>query len=332
MTFRAFSSYAWKVALGVFLFAYVSSLVDWVEVYIKFRNVSPIYVGLGVLIVLAQAVVLGWRWQRIGKLDQIDIPVRHHTMAILISFFFSQGLPASLGADAFRAWWYARRGVNAAQGLKIIAFDRIIGLVSLAAVCAASIVVFAARADNAAAVNSLGVIVVVALAGFVALVLPFRLGLTAFLARQIHRLPQLAALMLDWLIEMREFFRVGSKADLAIILLLGVAVHLMTVFLGYVLAKGLGSDVGFLGCLAAIAPALFISYVPISIAGWGVREASLVFAFGLLGVDRETALLISLGIGITVLVVSLLGGILWALSGMRHLYLNEARRRVAVRS
>ena len=331
MKFSTVFSYFWKLALGVALFAYVSSLVDWSDVYIKFKNVSPLYVGLGIMIVLLQALVLGWRWQRIGRLDRIDFPVRSHTTAILISFFFSQGLPASLGGDAFRAWWYAKRGVSAAQGIKIIAFDRIIGLVSLAAVCAASIAVFVSRAGNAAAVNSLGVIVVLALVGFVGLILPFRLGLTALLARQIDRLPPLMARMLAWLLDMREFFRVGSKFDLAIILFLGVAVHLMTVLLGYVLAKGLGSEVGFLGCLAAIAPALLISYVPISIAGWGVREASLVFAFGLVGVDRETALLISLGIGIIVLVVSLLGGILWAASGMRHLYLNEGRKQATVR-
>ena len=326
MKFGTVFSYAWKVVLGVALFAYVCSLVNWPDVYIKFRNVSPIYVGIGVLIVLVQAWMMGWRWQRIGKLDRIDIPVRDHTAAILISFFFSQGLPAALGADAFRAWWYAKRGVSAVQGIKIIAFDRIIGLVSLAAVCGASIAVFVSRAGNAAAVNSLGVIVVVALAGFIGLILPFRLGLTAFASRQSHRLPPTMARMLGWLLDMREFFRVGSKADMAIILFLGVAVHLMTVLLGYVLARGLGSDVGFLGCLAAIAPALLVSYLPISIAGWGVREASLVFAFGLVGVGRETALLISLGIGIIVLVVSLLGGILWALSGMRLIYLKEVKK------
>lgn len=331
MTFKSIFSYVWKAALGVGLFAYVSSLVDWSDVYVKLGNMSPIYAGLGVMIVLLQAVVLGWRWQRIGRLDRMDIPVWPHTTATLISFFFSQGLPASLGADAFRVWWYTNRGISAAQGLKIIAFDRIIGLVSLAVVCAASIAVFASQANNAMAVNSLAAIVAVALAGFVALILPFRVGLTAFLARQSHRLPRSAARMLAWLIDMREFFRIGSKIDLAIILVLGVAVHLMTVFLGYVLARGLGSGVGFLGCLAAIAPALLVSYVPISIAGWGVREASLVFAFSLIGVDRETALLVSLGIGMTVLVVSLLGGILWAVSGMRLLYLREAQKQVTVR-
>lgn len=85
-------------------------------------------------------------------------------------------------------------------------------------------------------------------------------------------------------------------------------------------------EISFFSCLAVIPPALLISYVPISIAGWGVREASFVFAFSLVGVSVEAALLISLGIGIVVLLISLLGGVLWASSGMRDVYMNEFRK------
>ena len=331
MKFATFFSYAWKIALGVALFAYIGTIVDWADVYTKFKNMSPLYAGLGFLIVVLQANVLGWRWQRIGQLDHIDIPVLPHSKAILISFFFSQGLPASLGADAFRVWWYSKRRVGAAQGIKIIAFDRIIGLVSLAAVCVASIAVFAMRGNHSTAISSLVVVVVVALVGFSTLVLPFRLGLTPFLSRLGSKLPKPVAGLLAWLIDMREFFRVGTKADLALILFLGVSVHLLTVLLGYVLARGLGADVSFLSCLAVIAPALLVSYVPISIAGWGVREASFVLSFSLIGVDTGTALLISLGIGMTVLLVSMLGGLLWAGSGMRLMYVNEARKQAAAK-
>lgn len=325
-TLRAVFSYGWKIALGAGLFAYVATLVDWPDVYAKLRDLSPLYILGGTCIVFLQAVLLGWRWQRIGKFDGIEIPVRPHATATLISFFFSQGLPASLGADAFRVWWYGRQGVTTARGLKIVAYDRIIGLVSLAAVCAASVAVFVTRVDNSAAVDSLIVIVGVALTGFVALILPFSTGVTRLLARLCEKLPPAPARLLSWLIELRQLFRSGSLVDIGLILLLGVAVHLLTVLLGYVLAMGLGSTVSFLDCLAAIAPALLVSYVPISVAGWGVRELSLVFAFGLVGVDRETALLVSLGIGVIVLVVSLVGGVLWGISGMRRVYAGEARK------
>ena len=328
MRFSSVFSYSWKICVGAMFFTYIGTFVDWADIFDRLKNLSPVYWLLGFVIVGFQANLMGWRWQRIGQLDHIDIPVQSHTKAILISFFFSQGLPAALGADAFRAWWYSKRQVGTAQGLKIIAFDRIIGLVSLAAVCTASFAVFAIQGNKSTAVNSLLLLVMVVMVGFSALLLPFRLGVSTFLARQLIKLPKPLAGALAWLIDMREFFRVGTKADLAIILFLGVSVHLLTVLLGFVLALGLGTQLSFFSCLAVIAPALLVSYVPISIAGWGVREASFVLAFSLIGVETETALLISLGIGALVLLVSLLGGVLWAGSGMRQIYMNEARKKV----
>jgi uncharacterized protein (TIRG00374 family) len=319
-------SYGWKIALGVALFIYIGTFVEWTDVYIKLKNILPVYALFGFVIVAFQAIVLGLRWQCIGKLDRINIPVLAYSRATLISFFFSQGLPASLGADAFRVWWYLRHHVDAARGLKVIAFDRIIGLVSLAGLCIASVVIFLSRGNNSTAVSSLAWIVVFSLLGFSLLVLPFRMGITPFLARLGSKLPAPFARALVWLIDIREHFRVGTKTELIKILILGISVHLLTVLLGFILARGLGMEISFFSCLAVIPPALLISYVPISIAGWGVREASFVFAFSLIGVSVEAALLISLGIGIVVLLISLLGGFLWASSGMRDVYMNEFRK------
>jgi hypothetical protein len=57
MALRAIFSYGWKLALGAALLTYVGSLVDWTDVYAKFSSMRPIYIVLGVLIVLVQAVV-----------------------------------------------------------------------------------------------------------------------------------------------------------------------------------------------------------------------------------------------------------------------------------
>lgn len=318
--FKSWLSFLCKVALGLGLFLYVCTTVSWGDIYSRFLNVSPLYLIISFAIVFLQAFLLGLRWRQIGLQLGIAFSSLEYTRSILISFFFSQGLPASLGSDAFRIWWYAQRGIKTAEGLKVVAFDRIVGLVSLALVCSTSVLIFVSMATHIMAVNSLTAVVVISLFCFFSLLLPFRLGVTAFLTRQCDKLPYHLSRLLAWLIDMREFFRRGSRTSMAGILILGVGVHLLTVALGYCLGLAFGSNVGFLACLAAIAPALLFSYIPISIAGWGVREATFVFAFGLIGVDRETALLISLGIGFVVLLVSLFGGILWFVSGMRSSY------------
>jgi hypothetical protein len=51
--------------------------------------------------------------------------------------------------------------------------------------------------------------------------------------------------------------------------------------------------------------------LPISIGGWGLREASFVSLLGVLGVDREAALLLSVEFGLLSMLVSLPGGLIW---------------------
>ena len=66
----------------------------------------------------------------------------------------------------------------------------------------------------------------------------------------------------------------------------------------------------------------FAVALPISAAGWGVREASLVTLLGLVGVDRSAALLLSVEFGLLTTLLSLPGGLIWlALRGRptRHL-------------
>jgi uncharacterized membrane protein YbhN (UPF0104 family) len=61
--------------------------------------------------------------------------------------------------------------------------------------------------------------------------------------------------------------------------------------------------------------------IPISIAGWGVREGIMVMGFGYLGVPPEQALALSILYGLLLLVVAIPGVIIWFLSG--HLTSNQ---------
>ena len=51
--------------------------------------------------------------------------------------------------------------------------------------------------------------------------------------------------------------------------------------------------------------------IPISIAGWGVREGVMVVLLGLIGISSESALALSILYGIILTIVGLMGGIFW---------------------
>jgi uncharacterized membrane protein YbhN (UPF0104 family) len=66
-----------------------------------------------------------------------------------------------------------------------------------------------------------------------------------------------------------------------------------------------------------------VSLIPVSLNALGVREVTFAYFFTLFGVASEKGLLTSLMLFGTILVASLVGGILWGISGSRHIVPSE---------
>ena len=65
--------------------------------------------------------------------------------------------------------------------------------------------------------------------------------------------------------------------------------------------------------LLLVAPAvIFISSLPLSIGGWGIREGSGILFFTLIGIPGEVALLASIQVGLSGVISSLFGAFLWS--------------------
>jgi hypothetical protein len=76
------------------------------------------------------------------------------------------------------------------------------------------------------------------------------------------------------------------------------------------LAQGLHIPVSFLDLVLLVPLISLISLIPISIAGWGLREMGAVWLFGLVGLSRADALALSITYGLSLM-----------LSGIPGLYL-----------
>jgi hypothetical protein len=83
----------------------------------------------------------------------------------------------------------------------------------------------------------------------------------------------------------------------------------------YCLARDLEVPLDLLSAFAVVPGVMVAASVPISIAGWGVREATMVVGLGLLGVGQSDAAIISIGFGVLVLIFGLLGGLVWVVRG-----------------
>ena len=90
-----------------------------------------------------------------------------------------------------------------------------------------------------------------------------------------------------------------------------LVIHLLTIIAAWTMAGLLGVAVKLTDCLIIIPPVVLIMMLPISIAGWGLREGAMVVGFGLVGVAPSDALAISVCCGLASVITGLPGGLLW---------------------
>jgi glycosyltransferase 2 family protein len=72
---------------------------------------------------------------------------------------------------------------------------------------------------------------------------------------------------------------------------------------------------------------VLISSMPISIAGWGVRESSMIIAFAYAGLSQSDGLSVSILFGALSFVVGVVGGIFWIVSGLGFRVFKGTRAR-----
>src|SRR5690606_22440963 len=95
----------------------------------------------------------------------------------------------------------------------------------------------------------------------------------------------------------------GATGQVLRILALSMAIQLstMTAYMAAAHALGPGVDIGDIA--AAVAIVMLAAALPISLAGWGVRELSAIYALGMIGLPKEAALVVAIVIGLVALAV-----------------------------
>ncbi len=254
------------------------------------------------LLFFAQVPLLAWRWVRIVGMLKGHLTMVHAFQMTLLGRFLNQVLPASFGGDAVRAWQSTRYGLNSVLAVHSVLIERFTGLVSLIAIVAVALLFV--RPTMVPGGSQGGVLILLALfAAACAALAVVWLGRRRLRDRELFARP--IAFLGDAVRTVREpkqFFWLFVGNTVSNLLSIGAAVTI---------GSSLGLEVE-LWVYAVVMPLSFIATIlPISIAGWGVREGAMVSLLALFGVASTDALALSLLFGITLLVSALLGGLVW---------------------
>ena len=291
-----------KLAVSGGLLAVVLSTVDREVVLSEMAAVPPaLLVGL-VVLMLAMGILQGLRWRLVLEVTE---EVRRRFPAeriVFLSLFFLQVVPSVLGADAVRAIAASRAGVAAGDAVASVVVDRLAALAVLVAMSLAAFPVLYGVAGDQPAVWSAGALLALAVAGYAGL-MALRWLPAAFGERRVVR-ALLRPVGLLWAL-------IRAPVVLAGVVVLSLAIHAGSLVIFGLLAAAVGIVAPWPAVAAIGLVVLIVTMVPVSIAGWGVREGAAVVAFGFVGADPAAATAASILFGGVLAAAGVVGGLIW---------------------
>jgi hypothetical protein len=304
---------AMKATVSVVLLALLFSRVNPSGLLAKMRGASlgwlAAAMGLYLLMILASA----WRWRWLFAAQRLAVSGRKLVHSYLVATFFNNFLPSNIGGDVVRIRDTADAAGSRTLAATIVLIDRAIGLTGLLFVAA----VGASVARLSGTSDAVPVWPAVLWGGFVLLttallVVVLRPGLTTRLLAPLRRFDA------QW-VDVRlaritaAFVRFGERPA-ALLWCLAGAVLVQMVLVGFyaAVAQSIGIPIA-MRHLAVLVPVSFVvQMLPISVNGFGVREATFSYYVLRLGLPMDSALALSLLSTGTVLAFSLSGAVVYA--------------------
>jgi glycosyltransferase 2 family protein len=268
----------------------------------------PTGVMVAGLLAVDRAVMI-WRWIALLRAAGQAISTKSAIWIYLVSSFVGAFLPAGVGGDVARAYTLSQRTSEGGAAIASVAADRLLGLVSILLVGLFGAAYWRRGADaNAILLTGAAVCMVGSLAFLWAdtwtrVLLPASVRQRRIGIRLVRYADALAA------------YR-SHPGAMSFVLGLSIAVQLLRILQAFLLGQGIGIDVPFGYYLLFMPIGLIALLLPISISGFGLPQAMMVWLLAPVGVRETDAFALS-----TLIVLS---GILANLPGA-FLYLRQKK-------
>jgi uncharacterized membrane protein YbhN (UPF0104 family) len=314
---RRHVSLAIKLSVSIILLSLLFSRIDVGRLWAAARHASIPWLAAAILVFFVNVVAATWRWHLLLTAQSVSVTRLALLGSFLVANFFNNFLPSNIGGDVIRISDTARPARSKTLATTVVLVDRALGLLGLVLVAALGATLagsthhpigpiwpawlwagfFLAAMASAPAV--------LAPAGFGRLLQP----LTVF-----H--PEWVGGRIDTMTAVLRRFR---NCPLALAGCFGGAVFVQAtvVVFYFVVAYALRLNVSLWDLTVVVPVSIVMQMLPVSISGFGVREATFSFYFSRIGQPIESALLVSL-VGQTLIMLFSLTGAAVFVSRQRH--------------
>jgi len=304
---RRYLFLALKITVSLVLLVVLFRQIDFRELWEPVRRASLMWLFVALGIYYFNLLISTWRWHLL--LDAQRVPVRRRSLlgSFMVANFFNNFLPSNIGGDVIRISDTAGPAQSTTRAAAVVLTDRALGLMALVFVSALGASVAASIHPAALPIWPVwlwagffvGALVsapaVFAPDGFGRLLRPLTVFHQEWVSNRIEKVT-----------DVLSRFRAKPVA-LASCFAWAIAVQVTLIAFYFAVSYALHLDLS-ISDLAVIVPLSFVTQMlPVSVNGFGVREATFSFYFTRVGQPLESALLISLVPQAIIMISSLAG-------------------------
>jgi len=304
---KALTSTAARLLITAAILAYLLRSIDLGASMHAMLRVDPWWFTFTLALVAVDRVVMAIRWLLLLRAANVDIKASSALRIFLTSSFIGSFLPAGVGADAARAYAVASRTSRGSQAVASVGIDRVLGLVAIAILGLGGLAGWASHVEPVMRLR----LMAVAAAGGAAVLAVFWVDKVARLCLPARWHGTRWGWRLLRLGDALGAYR-GHPGTLALVLGLSIAVQLVRVFQGYGLGRGLGIEVDLAYYLVFMPIAMLVLLLPVSISGFGLPQAAIVWLLRPVGVADAQSLALSTLLIVIGIIGNLPGALLYA--------------------
>jgi len=304
---KALTSTAARLLITAAILAYLLRSIDVGASVHAMLRVNPWWFAFTLALVAVDRVVMALRWLLLLRAAGVDISAAAALRIFLTSSFVGSFLPAGVGADAARAYEVASRTSRGSQAVASVGIDRMLGLVAIAVLGIAGLAGWSRHVEPdlrlrlmaAAVLAGAATLAVFWVDTLVRAVLPEGWRGTRWGSRAMRLADAIGA------------YRRHPKV-LVQVMVLSIAVQLVRVLQAYGLGRGLNLEIGLSYYLVFMPVAMLLLLLPVSISGFGLPQAAIVWLLRPMGVPDEGSLALSTLIIVIGIIGNLPGALLYA--------------------
>ena len=300
-------SLAARAAVTLLLLALLLRSTSWRALAAALAGLAVVPAGAGLVVGVCGVLISTYQWRMLLEADGVRMRFGLLARLYLVGIAFSHFLPTGMGGDAYKALYVGRASGNIAGSASAAVLARVTGFLGMLLVAALALLL--GRDTYSARLAP-----VLAVAAGLVLALLAAVTLCAAFAPQL--VPRRAA---HWrLITTAVRFGGALRAALArprallaaALVGAGFWVAGCLNYAAYGVALGIHIPLGYY--FVAVPLVSLVTFLPIAINGYGLRESAIVSVLGLAGVPPAAALLLALVMDAQVLLCGAIGGLVYA--------------------